>query len=154
MNGDGCADILIGTSDSTLDNPYTGQSYLVYGQTSGLVGEQDLADIASGDLAGVVIEGYAKSEKISGAVSSAGDVNGDGLDDILLAVRFADPDGSRVDAGQTYLIYGQSAQWSGTLDVTQITTGQVAGSIFNGVSAGDWSGGGARYAGDVDGDVV
>ncbi|MAX24446.1 MAG: hypothetical protein CMJ19_08070 [Phycisphaeraceae bacterium] len=152
VNGDGCADILIGTSDSTLDNPYTGQSYLVYGQTSGLVGEQDLADIASGDLAGVVIEGYAKSEKISGAVSSAGDVNGDGLDDILLAVRFADPDGSRVDAGQTYLIYGQSAQWSGTLDVTQITTGQVAGSIFNGVSAGDWSGGGARYAGDVDGD--
>jgi len=39
--------------------------------------------------------------------NSAGDLDGDGFDDILLSSILADPDG-KTDAGEVYLIYGFS----------------------------------------------
>jgi hypothetical protein len=39
------------------------------------------------------------------SVSNAGDVNGDGLDDLIVGARNADPSGT-VDAGKSYVVFG------------------------------------------------
>ncbi|MEO1008276.1 MAG: GC-type dockerin domain-anchored protein [Planctomycetota bacterium] len=57
---------------------------------------------------------------IGNAVSSAGDVNGDGVDDVLVGHRFADPLGRR-DAGEAFVVFGQDpAAGSGLLAVIDL----------------------------------
>ena len=49
---------------------------------------------------------------------TTGDVNGDGLDDLLVGARFGDgPDDSRTDSGEAYLIFGRESR-PGTVDLT------------------------------------
>jgi hypothetical protein len=40
------------------------------------------------------------------AVSSAGDVNGDGLDDLIVGAWSADPN-SKLNAGKSYIVFGK-----------------------------------------------
>ena len=48
------------------------------------------------------------SEDLSGnSVSSAGDVNGDGIDDIIIGAEYADPDGKSL-AGESYVVLVRS----------------------------------------------
>ena len=68
-------------------------------QLKGLI----IAGRGAGDQLG---GGYEiKKDKRSFGVGPAGDVDGDGFDDILMGSILADPKG-RVDAGEVYLIYG------------------------------------------------
>ncbi|CCQ52779.1 integrin alpha [Crocosphaera watsonii] len=44
-------------------------------------------------------------------MSGAGDINGDGFDDILIGASSADPNGN-YDAGESYVVFGAaSAAW-------------------------------------------
>ena len=57
--------------------------------------------------AGFVLNGIDLFDYSGSSVSAAGDVNGDGIDDILIGAFGADPDG--VDAaGETYVVFGKS----------------------------------------------
>src|SRR4028118_549539 len=56
---------------------------------------------------GFAINGIAGGDESGSSVSSAGDVNGDGFDDLIIAARFAEPNGSR--SGQSYVLFGQAS---------------------------------------------
>jgi hypothetical protein len=85
VNGDGLADILIGTSwADTFDREYVGESYVVFGSTRGLPANVDLASLDG--TSGFVL---ACAEGVAGfSVSGAGDIDGDGVDDLLLGAPF------------------------------------------------------------------
>ncbi len=96
MNGDGRSEILIGVSDGAGDaGDNLGAAYVVFGKANGT--EVDLRDIADGD-GGFRILG-ALNDKVGSAISGIGDVNGDGVDDILVGAS---------DTNSAYVVFGKS----------------------------------------------
>ena len=113
FNGDGFDDLIIGVPDTTGGDD-DGDVYIVYGQAGGFAPEVQLPLLGDGDT--LQIRGNA-NERLDYFVSSAGDVNGDGFDDVIIGAPFADVDGLN-DAGKSYLVYGSGATPTGTLNVS------------------------------------
>ena len=58
---------------------------------------------------GFIIQGDAAFDLAGWSVSSAGDVNGDGFDDLIVGAPDADGDDRRHDAGEAYVVFGKAA---------------------------------------------
>jgi hypothetical protein len=69
-----------------------GKSYVVFGKKDN-TNAIELSDIVAG-TGGFVINGELAYDKSGWSVSSAGDVNGDGLDDLIVGAYTADTGGS------------------------------------------------------------
>ena len=67
---------------------------------------------------GFVLEGIDVGDTSGGykSLSTAGDVNGDGYDDILIGARGADPGGDSL-AGETYVVFGKSGSFGASVDI-------------------------------------
>jgi Ca2+-binding RTX toxin-like protein len=117
VNGDGLADIIIGAPEPLY---YSGQgggsAFVVFGKTGGL-SDIDLANLAPSD--GFRINGAAVGDKAGYSVSSAGDFNGDGFDDVIIGAPDADPDGN-TDAGSAYVIFGKASGF-GDIDLANLS---------------------------------
>ena len=86
VNGDGFDDLIIGASPRmapATHATYAGDSYVVFGKASGFAAEIDLAAVAAG-TGGFVIHGQDERDLSGWSVSSAGDINGDGFDDLII----------------------------------------------------------------------
>jgi hypothetical protein len=81
-----------------------GESYVVFGKGTGSFNSAvDLSALDGTD--GFVIEGIDNSDLSGRSVSGAGDVNGDGVDDVIIGAYGADPNGSSA-AGESYVVFG------------------------------------------------
>ena len=93
VNGDAISDLAIGT--------FGGAAYLVYGTETGIEGGP-IADVAS-----VKLDRGAPGESFGETVAAAGDVNGDGLMDVLISAHLANSE-TETDVGAAYLLYGDT----------------------------------------------
>ena len=107
VNGDGFDDLIIGSQNSTSDAnspPKTGQTFVLFGGSDWTADSIDLANI---DSSALVLSGVDTGDSSGRYVSGAGDINGDGLNEVIIGAFFADgPDNSRRDAGESYLVWG------------------------------------------------
>ncbi|BBK42518.1 hypothetical protein STVA_25380 [Allostella vacuolata] len=158
VNGDGIDDLVIGAKYAEPHGQYYGgASYVVFGRCTEALGDfasaLELSALSGSD--GFVINAASSYDHSGFSVSSAGDVNGDGIDDLLIGAKDASP-GDRITAGATYVVFGRCTDTSGDF-ASAIELSTLAGSdgfVINGLSAGDRSGWSVGSAGDVNGDGI
>ncbi len=143
VNGDGLADLIVGAPNA---NSATGESYVVFGRTDGTAVDLSLIGTTH---PGFRIDGIDAYDHSGSSVSGAGDVNGDGLADLLVGAPRADPGGNG-DAGESYVVFGKA---DGTaVDLSLLGTTHP-GFRIDGIDGHDYSGrSGLSGAGDVNGD--
>ena len=148
VNGDGCADFLVGAYSA---RGFKGETYLIYGRTNGLPPLITLSTNWLNGANGVLLAGAKASDNSGYSVSAAGDVNGDGCADFLVGAHKASPS-ARSQAGETYLIYGQTNGLPALITLSTNWLNGANGVLLAGAKAGDWSGSSVSSAGDVNKD--
>lgn len=133
LDGDGLTDLLIGAIGHCAGGYDAGAAYAVLGPVSGTGA---LAD-ADGKRVGEGLESHAGE-----ALSSAGDVDGDGTPDVLIGAPHLDGPDTDLQ-GRVYLVEGPA------LGIADVTT---AVATLNGEREGYSGGQSVSSAGDLDGD--
>ncbi|HLF95662.1 MAG TPA: DUF4347 domain-containing protein [Methylococcaceae bacterium] len=146
VNGDGFDDLVVGAFRADPNGSYSGASYVVFGKSSGFASNLNLSTLDGSN--GFKLSGVAADDISGWSVSSAGDVNGDGFDDLIVGAGWADPNGNQ--SGASYVVFGKSTGFAANLDLSSLNG--TNGFRLSGVAAGDYSGGSVSSAGDVNGD--
>ncbi|HVO02142.1 MAG TPA: VCBS repeat-containing protein, partial [Candidatus Cybelea sp.] len=133
FNGDGYDDILIGAPDeyNSVAPTDVGHAYLLYGGASGFGASIDLTNLSPQQ--GFEINGQVLNQQLGWSVAGAGDINGDGLADLLVASPQANGGHGAVE-----IIYGK-ADTSAAMgnSHTDLITGSLGGDELIGAQGND-----------------
>lgn len=148
FNGDGFDDLIIGApgTDSYQSGQDSGEVYVVFGSDQRLAARFDLVSLDGND--GFAIAGLRAGDRLGSAVNGAGDINGDGFDDIIITAPHADPDGN-TNAGESYVMFGSAQGFSYSFDLATLDGSN--GFVLRG-QTGDFSGMSVSGAGDLNRD--
>ncbi len=124
VNNDGFDDLIVGAAHHPAAGTRTGRAYVFSGQT----GETFYT-----------FTGEAAGDRFGHSVASAGDVNNDGFDDLIVGAAGNDAGGN--NAGRAYVFSGLNG------DTLYVFTGEAGGDVF-----GDSFGFSVASAGDVNND--
>ena len=137
VDGDGKEDVLIASFHNDEGGKDAGKTYLVTGASL-----EATQDISLGDLPHAFV-GENAGDESGFSVAGRGDVDGDGLDDMLIGVPYNATNGYKT--GKSYLIRGADVGGTTLLENTQDTF------------VGTWEGGQSGYdvaiLSDIDGDA-
>ncbi len=98
------------------------KAYVIYGQAGVTRGTLDLSTLTA--TQGFIIQGDAAFDNAGQSVSSAGDVNGDGIDDLIVGAHNGDDGGD--SAGEAYVIYGQAGTSVVRLTLSTLTAARAS----------------------------
>jgi len=150
LNGDGIGDIVVGAFGASPGGRFfAGQAFVVFGTTAGFSASLEVANLDGTN--GFAINGFTVGDVLGYAVSGAGDVNGDGIDDLIVGAQYGDPNGE-IDSGRSYIVFGATKGFGSVLEVSDLDG--LNGFALNGVKAGDKSGDAVGIAEDVNGDGI
>ncbi|MEM7081694.1 MAG: hypothetical protein AAF465_03090 [Pseudomonadota bacterium] len=159
FNGDGIDDIAIGEPFYPYLETNTGAVYVLYGSAAPFAAhielESLLAENGGDGSIGFVVFGHKLRSRTGETVRGAGDVNGDGLGDLLVSAHRAEVSDAEY-VGHTYLLFGSASTfppsffWS-VLDPQNGGDGSQ-GVIFKGNTPGGKLGIGIDAIGDFNGD--
>ena len=135
VDGDGLPDVLVGAYGNDSQGSFTGATYLLRG-----------ADVASGGGladAWAIFQGEAEYDESGWEFDGLGDLDGDGLDDLLFTAY--DVDEVSPSAGRAYVFFASTFAAGGTFSLAQ------ADIVFEGEEGAGQLGYSAAAVGDVDG---
>jgi hypothetical protein len=136
LDGDGLADLLVGASAADFGGGDSGAAYVwLASSLGGLAGAVSLGE-ADGRH-----HGESASDMAGYGLAGGGDVDGDGLDDVIVGAPYEDEAAS--NAGAAYLVPGPASGFASLAD---------APVKLLGARGGDSAGNGVAISPDVDGD--
>ena len=147
VNNDNIDDIIIGANAADNNGSGSGAAYVVFGQ------QNFSASIQVADLDGTNgfrVDSLSAGDSL-GVASHAGDVNADGINDILLGAYLARPDSMTI-TGEAYVLFGRDTAFGAVVDLS--TLNSSTGWIINGSLEGDQFGREISYAGDINHDGI
>jgi hypothetical protein len=155
LNADGFMDVLVGAPlVDRIGQTYAGHTHAVYGRAS-FPAEIDLAELQTGDGSGGFTLLGVRGESGS-AVAGAGDVDGDGIEDLLVGAPTFQRDQGLWNQGQTYLVFGRASGFDPLMEIETLfprSGGDGSeGTVFEGRVAGSFSGWAIDSTGDINGD--
>ena len=131
-NGDGYDDVIVGAYWDDAGGTGSGSAYVYLGSAAG-VDRAAETKLTASDAASEDVFGYA--------VSGAGDVNGDGYDDVIVGAEYDDDHGS--ESGSAYVYLGSASG---------VDIGSEAKIVASDATNSSWLGWAVSGAGDVNGD--
>jgi len=129
VNGDGYADVIVGAPDYDNGQSDEGRAFVYHGSATGLSATPEWT--AESDQA---------EARFGISVWTAGDVNGDGYDDVIVGARLYD--NGQVNEGRAFVYQGSAAGLSATPDRTSESDQRGAHFGFSVGTAGDVNGDG------------
>jgi len=151
INDDGIDDLIIGAKSADPNKPSSGEVYVVFGEAGARLGPEFELSSLDG-TSGFVLHGLAQADFCGRAVSAAGDVNHDGIDDFLIGAPQADSDGEQ-ENGEVYVIFGRSdIGASGVFDLASLDG--TNGFVCRGLGTGYRTGRALAPLGDVNADGI
>ncbi|MEO1792519.1 MAG: integrin alpha, partial [Cyanobacteria bacterium J06629_19] len=114
INGDGLDDLIIGAYYADPNGSQSGASYVVFGSDAPFSAAVELSSLDGSN--GFVLNGITESDLSGRSVSGVGDINGDGLDDLIISALAADPNGSQ--SGASYVVFGSDAPFSAAVELS------------------------------------
>ena len=145
INGDGIADLIIGTIWANSTFSTFGVSYLVFGHNGGLVTPINLCALTGAN--GIKFVGESLNDESGLSVSGAGDVNGDGVANLIIGAPSANS-----YTGMSYLVFGHTGNWTSPTNLS--TLAGTNGVKFVGENSNDFSGYSVSSAGDINEDGI
>jgi methionine-rich copper-binding protein CopC len=146
VNGDGFADVIVSAMQADNSGFNSGACYVIFGKASGFAASMDLSSLDGTN--GFRLDGVSVNDEVGNSVKSAGDVNGDGYDDLIVGAKYADPNG--IDSGAAYVIYGKATGFTAAMSLGSIDGSN--GFRIDGAAQYDHTGFSVSSAGDVNGD--
>jgi Ca2+-binding RTX toxin-like protein len=150
LNHDGYDDLIIGAPFSEAGAPYNqdnGVAYVVFGHAGTYAADLELTGLTGAD--GFRMVGVNTIDHLGYAVSGAGDVNGDGIDDLIVSASGFDPLGVNY-AGAAYVVFGTTTPFSADFSLGGLNG--TNGFQITGAAAADMIGFRVSGVGDVNHD--
>ena len=146
LNRDGFDDVAIAAPRADVTGGSTGSVYVIFGFPAAQLTEFDLADLDGST--GFRIDGLPEGFNLGEGLAGAGDVNNDGVDDLIVAQPLGrGPE----DKGTVYLVFGRPS-FPAVLDLNDLDG--TDGVRINGVDRGDGTGTAVAGVGDFNGDGI
>lgn len=142
VNGDGIDDVIIGANSLSTSESV----YVVFGNSTDMPATVELSLLNGTN--GFVLDGSVNAGRIGNAISGAGDINGDGFDDLIIGDHLANPNNGF--SGSSYVVFGKSDGFMSSVDLSTLNGSD--GFIINAVEFGASFGFSVSGAGDVNGD--
>ncbi len=146
VNGDGFDDVIVGADGADPNGDSSGSSYVVFGKTSGFDVRMDLTSLNGRN--GFRLDGEHVGDSLGFSVSSAGDVNGDGFDDVIVGADGTDSNGEQ--SGSSYVVFGKASGFDAQMELSSLNGNN--GFRLDGAAKYDFSGSAVSSAGDINGD--
>ena len=146
MNGDGLADVIVGAPNAAGLVPRSGNAYVIFGSRSPHT--VTLSNNALPASEGFLINGVSQDDLAGFSVAGAGDVNGDGLADVIIGAPGANATGPF--SGAAYVVFGRRN--AATVNLSNSALSPSDGFLIRGAATDNQAGFSVAGAGDVNGD--